>query len=117
MYKHSKARIKIISKLSDSMDILCGTEQGHPVSPELFKMYIHKLSLELNEMAYSIENPINVPELNGESISHLLWADDLVLLARDRKSLQKLIEKLKSYRDNWGLEVTSAMTPRAKRQS
>ena len=106
MYKHSKARIKIISKLSDSMDILCGTEQGHPVSPELFKMYIHKLSLELNEMAYSIENPINVPELNGESISHLLWADDLVLLARDRKSLQKLIEKLKSYCDNWGLEVS-----------
>ena len=51
MHKHSKARLKIIHKLSESFDILCGTEQGHPVSPELFKMYIHKLSLELNEMA------------------------------------------------------------------
>ena len=85
MYKHSKARLKIIHKLSESFDILCGTEQGHLVSPELFKMYIHKLSMELNEIAQNLENPVNVPELNGTPISHILWADDIVLLARDKK--------------------------------
>ena len=56
-----------------------------PVSPELFKMYIHKLSMELNEMAHNLENHINVPELNGTPISHLLWADDTVLLVRDKE--------------------------------
>ena len=77
MYKHSKARLKIIHKLSESF------ERGHPVSPELFKMYIHKLSLELNETAQNLENSVNVPELTGMPISHLLWADDILLLARD----------------------------------
>ena len=48
-------------------------------------MYIHKLSLELNEMAQNLENSVNVPELNGTPISHLLWADDIVLLARAKK--------------------------------
>ena len=37
MYKNSKAKIKLIAKISDSFDILAGTEQGHPMSPELFK--------------------------------------------------------------------------------
>ena len=106
MYKHSKARLKIIHKLSESFDILCGTEQGHLVSPELFKMYIHKLSMELNEIAQNLENPVKVPELNGTPISHILWADDIVLLARDKKSLQRLIENLESYCEIWGLEVS-----------
>ena len=41
MYKNSNARIKLISKISDSFDILAGTEQGHPMSPELFKTIKH----------------------------------------------------------------------------
>ena len=37
-------------------------------------------------MAHNLENPVNVTVLNGTPISHLLWADDIVLLARDKKS-------------------------------
>ena len=40
MYSHSKARIKLLNQLSEQIDILVGTEQGHPMSPELFKLYI-----------------------------------------------------------------------------
>ena len=69
MYNHSKARIKIINKLSKSFDILCGTEQGHPASPELFKMYIHELSVDLNN---TTDENIDVPELNGKSLTHPL---------------------------------------------
>ena len=101
MYYHSKARI-IINKLSKSFDILCGTEQGHPASPEQFKMYTHELSVDLNN---TTDQNINVPELNGKSLTHLLWADDLVLLVCDCKSLQHMINKLKSCCDQWGLEV------------
>ena len=105
MYNNSKARIKIINKLSQSFEILCGTEQGHPASPELFKMYIHELSVDLNNMT-NITESINVPVLNGQLITHLLWADDLVLLACDKKSLQRMIDKLQTYCDQWGLEVS-----------
>ena len=102
MYRNSKARIKIINKLSDAIDILCGTEQGHPISPELFKIYIHQLSVDLNNMSDNLKLPL----LNNVQISHLLWADDLVLLARDKRSLEEMLEKLRCYCDEWGLEVS-----------
>ena len=51
MYRNSKARIKTIKKLSDATDILCGTEQGHPPNTALFKIYIHKLSVDLSNMS------------------------------------------------------------------
>ena len=90
MYSNSSVRIKLLQKLSDKIDILVGTEQGHPMSPELFKVYIHDLSLELDKAL----NELNVPVLNGNKISHLLYADDLVLFALDESSLKSLLLKV-----------------------
>ena len=53
-------------RLSESFEILAGTEQGYPMSPELFKIYIHDLSLKLN----SLDDP-NVPLLNEIPVTHL----------------------------------------------
>ena len=105
MYTNSKARLKIMNKMSEVFDILQGTEQGHPMSPELFKIYIHELSTKINELKC-----INTPMLNSISVSHLLWADDLVLIALDGKSLQYMINELESYCSEWGLEVNLKKT-------
>ena len=59
MYSHSTARIKLLQKISDKIDIMVGTEQGHPMSPELFKCYISDLSLELDEELQLMNVPIN----------------------------------------------------------
>ena len=53
---------------------------------------------------------MKVPVLNRVSISHLLWADDLVLLAVDAKTLQKLIDKVQHFCDEWGLSVNLSKT-------
>ena len=87
------------------MDVLCGTEQGHPMSPELFKCYVNDLSEELN----TIEG-INGPVLDEVKISHLLWANDLVLIALDAVSLQKMLNILKEYCLTWGLSVNFTKT-------
>ena len=105
MYKHSKAKVKIAKKLSHEIDILAGTEQGHPLSAELFKCYILDLSEKLNNV-----KGISVPNLNDHQLSHLLWADDLVLIALDKSSLQKLINVLETFCDQWGLEVNLLKT-------
>ena len=105
MYKNSKAKIKLISKISDSFDILAGTEQGHPMSPELFKTYIHELSERLNNM-----QGLECPALNDIILTHLLWADDLVLLALTKKSLQEMIRELESFCIEWGLTVNIKKT-------
>ena len=100
MYKNSSTRVKLLNKLSDKIDVICGTEQGHPMSPELFKCFIHELSKDIN----AIEG-IKVPLLGTIEVTHLLWADDLVLLALDRESLQGMLNVLQSYCVEWGLSV------------
>ena len=48
MYSNSKAKIKLLGKLSEALEVNVGTEQGHPMSPELFKIFFLDLSDELN---------------------------------------------------------------------
>ena len=105
MYQNSSTKVKLLNKLSDRIDVVCGTEQGHPMSPELFKCFIHQLSKDIN----SIEG-LNVPLLGTAKITHLLWADDLVLLALDRESLQAMLNVLQSYCLEWGLSVNVKKT-------
>ena len=58
MYKNSKTRLKMTGKLSEPLEVNIGTEQGHTLSPELFKIYIHDLSDMLNTLS-----GLNCPEL------------------------------------------------------
>ena len=105
MYSGSIAKIKLLNKLSEKIEILCGTEQGHPMSPELFKCFIHHLSVELNNIS-----GLSTPTLNSVQVTHLLWADDLVLLGLDPKSLQAMLDTLSSYCIDWGLTVDTEKT-------
>ncbi|NRB82033.1 MAG: reverse transcriptase family protein, partial [Saccharospirillaceae bacterium] len=97
MYANSTSQIKLNGRLSESFSISKGTEQGHPLSPELFKLFLNDLSplLEFNSCQL----------LSNKLISHLLWADDLILLALDPKTLQKQIDKLGQYCREWGIEI------------
>ena len=104
MYENTSTRIKLIRKLSDHIKLENGVEQGHPLSPELFKIFIHDLSSELNEVI------ANTPELNKINISHLFWADDLVLLALSESTLQNLIDILEKYSNLWGLNINLKKT-------
>ena len=104
MYQNSSTRIKLLQKISDKIDILVGTEQGHVMSPEFFKIYIRDLTPILDNDAFG------VPELNGTRISHLLWADDLVILALDHKTLQAQINELNIFCRTWGLEANFSKT-------
>ena len=104
-YTNSSAKIKLLDKLSKKIDVLCGTEQGHHMSPELFKCFVHQLSVDINTLPN-----ISAPELNSRSITHLLWADNLVLLALTPESLQKMLDVLLAYCSDWGLKVNISKT-------
>ena len=56
------------------------------------------------------ETDIEAPTLNNVPISHLLWADDLVLMALNKDSLQKLLHGLENFCRNWGLPVNLSKT-------
>lgn len=102
MYQHSYGHIKLEGFLSKRFNIRKGTEQGHPLSPDLFKHFLNDLSL-LIDLA-------NCPELNGIKISHLLWADDLILLALDKVTAQNQLNLLNEFCIKWGIEVNVSKT-------
>ena len=83
MYENSSARLKMVKKPSECFDIDAGTKQVHPLSPQLFKCYMHELSVRLNIIKINVTHP--------------LWDDDLVLLALTRDSLQLMINELYSF--------------------
>ena len=104
-YQHSTAKLKLLNKIADAINILIHTEQGHPMSPELFKAYMNyllDLSIGLNDTI-----GLYLPSLNGVSISHLLWADDLVLVALYAISSQTLIDRMHRFCEEWGLSVNN----------
>ena len=80
MYSNSTGHIKINGKISEAFQINKETEQGHPLSPELFKVYFQKLSELLNEA----QALTNCPTLSGLRITYLAqWRNfaGLVIMA------------------------------------
>ena len=98
MYNNSVACIKISGLLTPNISIGRGTEQGHPLSPDLFKIFIQNLSSLLKSTG-------DYPELADLIISHLLWADDLVLLALSPAALQENINILLQFCQLMGLDI------------
>ena len=103
MYKKSTAQIKIGKLVTKAINICKGTEQGHPMSPDLFKLFILDLSEQFSTQGL-------YPELASQIVNHLLWADDLVLFGLDEHSLQNNLDILQNFCESWGLEVNTKKT-------
>ena len=102
MYAYSYAYIKLSGHLSNKFNILKGTEQGHPLSPDLFKIFLGDLSplLEFSDCPY----------LSNLRISHLLWADELIMLSLNKNTAQRQINKLSNFCKEWGIEINELKT-------
>ena len=82
-----------------------GVKQGCNLSPTLFNIFINDLVDACNKT-----NGNDSPSLNDSIISCLLYADDLVLVSRSKQGLQNLLDTLKSYSENWFMNVNMAKT-------
>ena len=102
MYSNSYAYIKLSGHLSKRFQIRKGTEQGHPLSPDLFKVF-------LSDMSCLLDFP-NCPVLSNMIVSHLLWADDLILLSLDQETTQKQLDILGKFCNEWGIEINELKT-------
>ena len=68
-------------------------------------MFVHDLFIRIVEL----EN-IPVPHLNGFPVSHLLWADDLILLALDNQSLEAQLDCLHEFASKFELSINVQKT-------
>ena len=85
MYSKISARIKVGNYLYDHIFDECGTNQGGPLSPSMFRRMLQDLSQYLSQKNGIVMNDTNI-------IMHMLWADDLILISDSSEGLQKQID-------------------------
>ena len=80
-----------------------GVRQGGVLSPILFNIYMDDLSKKLNMCK-------NGCQLNGTSMNHLIYADDMVLLAPSPDALQSLLNLCNQYANDHCIKYNARKT-------
>ena len=103
IYSSSISKIKLNGKLSSSFDVTSGVKQGDIISPVLFSMYLNDLATGIKDLNCGID-------INGFNCSILLYADDIVLIAPNEESLQKMLDFIKNWCDKWRMAINADKT-------
>ena len=103
MYQQSTLTVQIGDKLTPFFRSLIGVKQGDNLSPTLFNIFINDIPKLFDEAC----NPVTFGDL---SIACLLYADDLVLFSESKQGLQRGLDKISHYCNEWALEVNAAKT-------
>eukprot|EP00891_Asterochloris_glomerata_P008079 jgi/Astpho2/8079/Aster-03025 len=77
MYSKDCAAVKTVDGLSKPFSCHQGVQQGSPLSPALFGIFVDAL-----ERLMQRNFGLNVPELDGHAVPLLLYADDLVSIKK-----------------------------------
>ena len=91
LYSEDLSCIRIEHMLISTSKNTRGVEQGCIPSPLLFNMFLVDLSGTLQKCT-------NLPKINNtETLSCIIWADDLLLLSETEGGLNTMLEKLFHY--------------------
>ena len=89
--------------LSDPILIKKGLRQGGPESPISFNIFINPLLEELDKKCEGFD-------IEGINMSVLAFADDLLLISKNREGVKKSLEIVKEWAENNGMEFNKNKT-------
>ena len=92
IYTNATTEVRTANGTTPPIPILAGVKQGCPLSPILFNLCIEIILRSVIAKGQSF-GPV---KHHGLDISVLAYADDLVLIARDKKKLQLLLDAASS---------------------
>ena len=98
IYKSIVYLIKVKGGHLEPISSICGLKQGGVLSPLLFNLFIDDIKMIFDESC----DPIKVL---GDHITHLLYADDLILFSSTQSGLKECLAKLEQYCDKSQMEV------------
>ena len=85
LYTTVKSCVRLNSYRTDWFGVNCGLHQGYVLSPLLFNLFINDLSVFLKSLDLGVM-------VNNEKVCIMLYADDIVLLAKTETDLQLLLD-------------------------
>ena len=103
LYDKVKSCVRGNDNLTDIFPCKRGVRQGCPLSPVLFALYLN----DLNRHIKACSQGVLVDDI---PIHSLLYADDLVLLGKDRKDLQSQLDELDKFSKSLKMEVNMNKT-------
>ncbi|KAL4855790.1 Retrovirus-related Pol polyprotein from type-2 retrotransposable element R2DM [Chlorella vulgaris] len=111
LYADVPMAVRTTGGLSPCFQARLGLKQGCPLSPTLFGLYIDDLEATMLAAAQRGAR-LDLPWLRGSGgmVPPLLYADDTTLLATSADGLQRQLDLLQQYCEQWGLTVNAAKT-------
>ena len=103
IYKDPSARIHLESTTTEAFKILKGVRQGDPISPKLFTAAMEDVFRNLDWQGMGVV-------VDGEHLTHLRFADDILLLSHEPQELQKMIRELSEESNKAGLKMNIKKT-------
>ena len=99
LFSKSSARVRWEGQLGSKIDSTFGVLQGGIISPKLFNIFL----ADMNEY---LDHTCGI-SINDTTFTHLLYADDLVLVSESADGMQILLNNLEAYCNKWHLLVNS----------
>ena len=90
--------IKVRGGYLDPISSTYGLKQGGVLSPLLFNIFV-------DEMKEIFDESCDPVKMFDTPLSHMLYADDLILMSTSKEGLNMCLEKLGRYCETWQLEV------------
>ena len=100
IYANTTACVRINGKTSNWFSCKSGVKQGDNCSPTLFSIFVDDLVKEINELGLGIN-------VGDETLSMLLYADDIVMVARNEQEMQILLDKLHDWCRRWRVLINT----------
>jgi len=98
LYNNLKCCVRVHGFKSDWFEVLSGLRQGCVLSPIMFNMYI-------NDLVINLKGRCNGIPIGGENVTCLLYADDVVLLARNEQDLKEMLNVVNQWCMKWNINV------------
>ena len=95
-----RRRVAVNNGLSDSFDSALGLAQGAVLSPLLFCLSINGIRDALASRNLGVK-------FGDRRVSLLLYADDIVLVAKDTEQLQTMLDVVSDYAAKWRFRLNT----------
>ena len=98
LYANLQSCVRVNGRLTDWFSQTAGVRQGDTLAPTLFALFVNDLATDIKSLSKGVP-------INGEQISILMYADDVVLISDSEEGLQEMLHTLDAWSRDWRLNI------------